>query len=107
MCGQLIGQVKQLNKQQGEVINAVLTVSAETELMAGVVEVLKQKGLITNDEITEAVKTIKAKIQNAKSNKSDEHIESGNDRSEESGPDAKVHTNDSIEESEVSPTESE
>jgi len=101
LCEQLVSQVKQLTEQQSEVINAVLTVSAETELMAGMLEVLKEKGVVTNEEITKAVKETRDKIQNAKQNKSTERPSDSSDRSEESRPEPEGHTDDSKEQSEV------
>jgi len=105
MCSELVGHVKTLGQQQIQLHEVVMQTTAQVKVLANVLEVLKTKGLITDEEIKQQIE--ETKIQNAKQDKSTEHPEVSDSGPEESGSSDEVHIADSSEESEVSASASE
>lgn len=105
LCLELIAHVKKLGESQVKLYEETMTAVAQINILASALEVLKEKGLITDEEIKESI--AKTKIQNAKQNESTKHPEGSDSGSEESGSEDEVHTDDCSEESSVPATESE
>ena len=115
MCQELIGHVKTLGEQQIKLHEVTMQATAQVKVLANIIEVLKTKGIITDDEIKAQLKQAqleqaqleKTKIQNAKSDESVDGPEECCDGSEKSGLDNEVHTADSEDESTLSSNPSE
>ena len=107
ICQELIGYVKTLGEQQIKLHEVTMQATAQVKVLANIIEVLKTKGIITDDEIKaqlekaqlEQAQLEEIKIQNAKSDESVDSSEECCDGSEESEPDNEVHTADSEDES--------
>lgn len=102
LCLELMAHVKKLGESQVKLYEETMTAVAQINILASALEVLKEKGLITDEEIK-----AKIEIQNAKQNESTKHPEGSDSGSEESGSEDEVHTDDCSEESSVPATESE
>ena len=107
MCQELIGHVKTLGEQQIKLHEVTMQATAQVKVLANIIEVLKTKGIITDDEIKaqlekaqlEQAQLEETKIQDAKSDESIDSSEECCDGSEESGLDDEVHIADSKDES--------
>ena len=76
MCNELVGVVQKLGEQQIKLHEVVMQSTAQVNILANVLEVLKTKGIITDDDIKEQIK-----IQNAKKNEGNKYPEGEHDRS--------------------------
>ncbi len=107
LCHELMNHVKKVGESQVKLYDVVLKTEAQVNVLSAAMAVLKEKGLITDDDVKAQIEKDKIEIQNAKSNEGASDTEGVDSGSEESGSESEVHTDDSTEESEVSAAESE
>jgi len=107
MCNELISHVKTLGDQQIELHKIAMEATAQVSVLANIIEILKQKGIITNEEIEKQIAESKAKVQDAEHDKCKENTAGVSSGSEESGSNDEVHIEDSERKPEVPADQSE